>query len=237
MNISKRGLLLCASIISTSLVSHAVADEYFSQSDDWYLSVFGGASRLKDFDVHFTATNPLAGYSINEALTGAIVGIAVGKEVMPNVRAEAELSYWKSELDRMIFPITAYNATHFDLPTDGHVSSINLLANIWYDFDVIEGITPYLGGGAGIGFADAKSQRTALPAEFNGSDIGIAYQIGAGLKFALTDTVDFDFGYRYRGVSNVTFDSDYTAVNQINKSTDLSGHFLQFGLTMKFGDE
>jgi opacity protein-like surface antigen len=73
--------------------------------------------------------------------------------------------------------------------------------NLWRDYDLNESLTGYLGGGVGGGgyqfginetFPIQDSTLTGL-----GTVGGLAWQIGAGIAFAITDRITIDLGYRY----------------------------------------
>ncbi len=193
----------------------------------WYVSLFGGASFLQEFDITYTDSGT-AGMSDTGTDAGFIVGGAVGMEINPNMRAEVEVSYFKNDVDKLSYP---YFSQVFS--ASGDVSSVNLMANVWFDIDMGGGFTPYIGGGAGVGFVDASAAFPDPPNnydEYSGSDVGFAFQVGGGVQYGLTETIGLDLGYRYRGVMDVTLPSGYP--NQLNASTDIYGHFVQAGITI-----
>ena len=76
------------------------------------------------------------------------------------------------------------------------------MLNAYYDFDTCTKFTPYVG--AGIGLAKTKIARhgDTYDGPFMGGEgtvkhTGIAWQIGAGIAYALNDNVSVDVGYRY----------------------------------------
>ena len=82
----------------------------------------------------------------------------------------------------------------------GDTEAIFLLANLWKDVDVGFG-SIYAGGGLGTAFlkhngewADDESGDYTE----NDSGIGLAGQLGAGLRVPLSDRIGFDLGYRLR---------------------------------------
>lgn len=201
--------------------------------DNWYVSVFGGTSNLKKFDIYSTGlAPPLAATSFNSenrTKPGYIFGLVAGKEVMPNLRGELELSFFENDIKSINFPGFPPSTS-----ATGHVNSINILANVWRDFDIGNGFKPYVGGGVGIGFVDARTRASgAVFDEFNGSDIGFAFQVGAGFKIAINKMTEADISYRFRGVTGVTLKSEFPT--QINQSTNIFGHYIQAGITIKFG--
>jgi len=81
----------------------------------------------------------------------------------------------------------------------------SLMVNAYYDFNLCSRFTPYVGVGAGIAklnlrfkdYAEGYAQKTTTS--------NFAWQIGAGVSYAATDSMDVDFGYRYvdTGAANV----------------------------------
>ena len=61
---------------------------------------------------------------------------------------------------------------------------------------------------------------------------GLAYQLGAGVKFAVSDHVDIDLGYRFKGLSNINF-PDRDRHGNYNGAT-LNSHNIQLGVTYRF---
>jgi OOP family OmpA-OmpF porin len=231
----KRLLLAGVSAVALSCAAAGAAmAEDATAGGGWYLSVFAGAGFLQEYDVHYSYTYTTGatinnGISENDTNPGFIVGLAAGAEVMPHVRAEVEASYSRNTADTQVFPTpppAKYQAT-------GQTEIYNILGNAWYDIGIGAGFSAYAGGGAGIGIVDARSARASAPDEYDDTDVGFAFQGGAGLRYAIDESLDVDLGYRYRGVLDVTLDSEFAG--QSNRSTDIFGHFVQLGLTAKLG--
>jgi len=65
----------------------------------------------------------------------------------------------------------------------------SVLGNLYFDFDTGSAFTPYLGAGAGYGWASVQ----------NGPDLdGFAFALMAGVGFDLSDSLTLDVGYRFR---------------------------------------
>ncbi len=216
----------CAASIMLGVSSVQAADLYqpVAPAPGWYVSLFGGASFLDDVEITYSNSGT-AGLSETVTDAGFIVGGAIGTHINPNIRAEVEVSYFENSVNQLDFPYTPVSFS-----ASGHVSSVNVLVNVWHDFDMGGGFTPYIGGGAGVGFVDARASWASPFDELNGSDTGFAFQVGAGFQFDMTEMIAIDLGYRYRGVMDVTLPSDDLA--QVNASTDIYGHFVQAGLTI-----
>ncbi|MBR1605713.1 MAG: porin family protein [Alphaproteobacteria bacterium] len=77
-----------------------------------------------------------------------------------------------------------------------------LLLNAYYDFETDSAFTPYVG--AGIGYAKTKITQSRYVSwalegfdKATNSHTNFAWQIGAGIAYALNDHVSIDVGYRY----------------------------------------
>jgi len=64
----------------------------------------------------------------------------------------------------------------------------------------------------------------------NGSAVVLAYQLGAGVEYALTDRLSFDLGYRYFGTTRPGF----TEVNGSRFGMDYVSHGAVLGLRVGF---
>lgn len=186
----------------------------------WYLSVFGGGVWLNQADAEGVAS-----YSFDGDM-GWLLGAAVGAHITDNLRGEIELSY--SQID--LTTATSGGVTVDVL--DGTGAATYLLGNLWYDISTDSGFTPYIGGGLGAGHVSTSGTLPG-PDGFDVEGWGVAYQIGAGVKFAVADNVDLDLGYRYKGIVGAdltTTDGDTSD----NVTFDGGNHVLQVGLTVGF---
>jgi opacity protein-like surface antigen len=81
----------------------------------------------------------------------------------------------------------------------GSIRTFAIMANVWYDIPMSEGITPYIGGG--IGYAENEVEHGLV---MNGTEGGFAWQLGAGANFAISDKMSIGVGYRYMDAGEVT---------------------------------
>lgn len=159
---------------------------------DWYASLFAGVVAPEDSGITNYA------YVDNVSFrTGYTIGVAVGTEVAEGLRGELELSY-------MNYAAKDYNyqRTQPKLPVGGDVDLYFILANLWKDFDLGNGFMPYIGGGIGIGIANVELTHPFLALDDTAT--GLAGQLGAGIRFALTDRLTADAGYRFKGIVDAT---------------------------------
>ena len=186
-----------------------------------YISVFGGVSFLEDIDTNY---NGATGYSVDTD-TGFVVGVAVGARVFDMVRGELEFSYSEHDGDQ--------EDAGFIGPVNGDIQTAYLLANVWYDFNFDSMFQPYVGGGIGIGFVDADTTFGANTFGYGGSDEGFAFQVGGGVRVAVSEMISLDVSYRFKSILDVDFpDSDGGGVYQ---NGDIYSHNIMGGLTLHFG--
>ncbi len=118
----------------------------------------------------------------------------------------------------------------------GDLTILTVWANAFYDFDLQSAWKPYVGGG--LGFArvsiDAKSEATGSSLA-DDEDTVFAYQIGAGLGYALsrsqeralTATLD----WRYFGCNDPALKGDVTGAKF---HTEIDGHYAGVGIRYSF---
>ncbi len=146
------------------------------------------------------------------------------------------------------------------IPVSGSADQFGALVNVWYDFDTGDNWTPYVGGGLGLirvdrgglsyetgavaqAVATALAQQAGAPPgfeppipevpELSGSDTAFAYQIGAGVGYALSDTATLQIGYRLQMVDGLSF-SGANDVATVGSDTNLRIHFLEIGIRQLF---
>ena len=69
--------------------------------------------------------------------------------------------------------------------------------------------------------------------ELSGTDTALAYQIGAGVGYALSDTATLQIGYRLQMVEGLSF-SGSNDMATVGSETDLRIHFLEVGIRQLF---
>ncbi len=200
---------------------------------------------------------------------GWLMGAALGTNLAPNVRAELELSYASLETTMMGTQRNGYFNTNFgninfnntvNFATNSIHDRLNatfILANLWYDFEPIGGITPYIGGGAGVAHVTGMFRGWAPNGNFSNPNDPVGYfnqsldswvpafQVGVGAKIAVSPMIDFDIGYRYKVATNVPVmtatnaevETSYNEVSAWGSNTTnmtLGVHAIQFGATFHF---
>ncbi len=196
-----------------------------------YVSLFGGASLPGSLHAHRTAGTTNYNLELN---TGYILGAAAGLHVTDELRAELELSrafYQSNGLGSDTVDGT-FKGVH------GGVQSTYLLANAWYDIPTNSILTPYIGGGAGLGWIGGDMHFCSNCSFGVGRErsAGFAFQVGVGVKAQLSDHLSLDIGYRFKDIIGASaFSSQLPPLpgpsfDQLN----LASHNVQIGLTYNF---
>lgn len=180
---------------------------------DWYVSLFGGGVVAEDSGI----TNFAEVYNVTFD-AGFTVGVAVGTEVADGLRGELEASYVSYAADDY-----TTDRQPPDFPASGDADLYFILANLWKDFDLGNGIAPYVGGGLGIGIADVDIQ--AGP-PLDDTAVALAGQLGAGLRFKITENLTADAGYRFKGLLDATIRADRAIGGPHGKASFYSHSFI-----------
>lgn len=215
-------ILAAAPAFAADLVVDEAAPVDAAAPSSFYATFFAGGA-LPSSTVQVYENNIMAGVAAEVSYgAGYIVGGALGTTVLDNLRGEVEFSVINSNIDEIL---------GIDI-TDGVGSmSYNLLANLWYDVDTGSALTPYLGGGAGFGWDVITVD--GYDGEINSS--GFLYQLGAGVRFAATDNITLDLGYRYRVQPDAEVTSDDISIpDYITVKNDAQTHIVQAGVSLNF---
>ena len=101
---------------------------------------------------------------------------------------------------------------------DQSVTSIDVIAGVYYDVDTGSAITPYIGIGGGMSNVTVK--------EGNSKTVwALAFQGAAGIGYALTEDLTLTLGYRLTG----TLDADFPETEDGTLKMAL-GHNVELGL-------
>lgn len=187
-----------------------------------YMSFNMGIAMPKDSD----ATDPdwiAAGVPMItfDADTGFALGAAIGYAFNQYARLEAELAYQKNDLDKAGVPGVSIDVS-------GDVEIFSIMANGYIDFANDTALTPFIS--AGLGFARVDVSRITTPLApgvwlNGGRDTVFAYNLGAGVGFAVTEQVTIDFKYRYFATEDPKI---------VNTEIDVGSHNLYAGIRYSF---
>lgn len=158
-----------------------------------YVSLFGGWSFLHDYH------SDLLGGVNGTFSDGWGIGGAVGRRFSHGLRGELEGSFRSNTADQ----ITTLGTT-----TDwsGHLFAYTAMANLYYDVSALQfaGVTPYIGGGIGVGAFDVDVNTLIGPVDIH--DAAFAYQGIVGAAKQVNRNIDVFAEYRYLGNTKVSMD-------------------------------
>lgn len=126
----------------------------------------------------------------------AALGYGFGK-----ARVEGEISYQKTDIDKVTMGISA--------DASGDISSLAFLINGYFDFVNDSAFTPYISAGLGYAQIDLNDFNVAGSGEsdYSQDDTVFAYQIGAGIGYAVSEKLTIDLKYRYFATEDPEFDT------------------------------
>lgn len=94
----------------------------------------------------------------------------------------------------------------------GDVRTIFVMANVIYDFQNSSPITPYIGGGAGVGFVNVNFAPSGVTI-IDDNATEFAWQVMAGASWRMTDSTELYAGYRYRATNDAGVSADLFSAN------------------------
>lgn len=218
--------------IALALSSTLLATPAFARDGAWYVGGEFGAMIVEDQDVDIGTVDNALRLNYDYGYDG---GIFVGYD-LGGFRIEAEGAYKKADLD-------SYQ-TKIGLPGDsaaitsrpfagGSASAMSFMVNGMLDFGDDDGISGFVGGGVGMARVKANNQRIfANTAPFlDGSDSKLAWQVFAGVRQAISDSMDVTVKYRFFNVDKIHM----TAFNGNEAEMRFRSHSLLGGITFNFG--
>jgi len=139
--------------------------------------------------------------------TGGVVSGAVGYRFDNGLRLEEELSYRGADFDKA--SLAGYN----DVDINSKFTAVAFMTNLFYDIKTESIVSPYFGVGLGtctvkVDDATFSSGGYSTPGWYEDDQTVLAYQLGVGLGFNVSQNVTFDVGYRFFGTEDIQF-TDY----------------------------
>lgn len=158
----------------------------------WYIGLEGGANWNADNDASFATNLALPAPAPIEFGEGWAVLATTGYGFHNSGwRVEGEFGYRNNDIDSVGGVVGR---------TGGELETMTLMANVLYDFQLMDRLTFSVGAGAGA--AHSTFDDGLLDQD---EDINFAYQGIAGLSYAVSPRLDLTMNYRYLR----TDDSDY----------------------------
>mgnify|MGYP001209320005 CR=1 FL=1 len=205
----KTSLLLAAAAV-VALASPAVAQDAPS-----YVQFNLGLTASGDVDLDASdGVNSFSGGADLE--TGTFGSIAAGASMGGGWMLEGEALLLSNDIETDAADAALGEAL------DAHVESYALMVNGVYNFDA-GSVRPYVGAGAGFG---SSKYRLAGESE---DDMGLAWQVKAGVVIPGSQNLSWDIGYRY-----LTLPRFDITQSPVSIEADTSAHILSVGARMSF---
>jgi OmpA-OmpF porin, OOP family len=180
---TRKSLLVAAAILALPTTGNA--------QSDWFSDLFNPT--VQTWPGFYIGAEGAANWLLNnnsyQMDTGWAAGGKVGYDfVGPRVELEA-LYHYNSGSAVVAFPRGYANIR-------GQIEQVSIMGNVLYDFFPAAIVTPYIGGGLGVGLVDQNIQGCNLClAQF-------AYQGMVGVSYAVTPALKVSLEGRYYGTTN-----------------------------------
>ena len=198
---------------------------------------FGGGANLQSFDLdnvdRNTNTGDLEVEEVSDLDIGADLYAAIGADLVPGLRGELQGSFH------------ANSGAEFDISAEGSASiaadtqTLMVLANLWKDFEVSQGVAVSVGGG--LGFGSTTHSVTSGGTSSDTSVTGVAYMAGVGVGFDVGSGMVLNVTYSVSGIagdstSSHTIDSDYGSEEFTADLTSSINQAVTVGLRIPIGN-
>lgn len=173
---------------------------------------------------------------------------ALGWALADGLRAEGEIGYRVNDIGSMDVgepgslvallpagaPPSAADLLKGRQIIDGKITSLTLMANLYYDMEMGGAVTPYIGGGIGLARLAVEARSADGRLLVDDEDMVPAWKLGGGLGYRLAEAggwpVIISLDYRYWATGDPTFTGSLTGADF---DTEQSGHLIGIGL--RFG--
>ena len=231
---------------------------------DWEVYVAGGLG-ISSADVEADGFVPngsivLSGVASDASpLVDGAVGLAIPMdELVPReYLADVRLPNWPVRFEMEAAGLREYevDTVRGAAPYFSKISATTLMWNVWNDIPMVQVLRPiqytfglgrqprlrqwlepgsiYYGAGVGLGVLEFRGTDNVL----NGSDdiYDFAWNVGAGVNYSLTDTVDLSVGYRYVGIGKHEVDLFNGVVAEPNASLEYDTHIHELRFQFRVG--
>ena len=225
--------LLLACIATTLFAANAGAVEF-----NPYVSAKAAFAKMKndaavDSDYSFGKQTHYQNALANEKHKDDVWGLrlaagAAAPVKYGQIRGEVELGWNDDAKDSNSFAFKVKDTYNHKFATE--LSVYSAMLNVYYDIDTGTKLTPYVGGGIGMARLKNKTRVTGttpagdLDLGSSESENNFAWNIGAGVAYAVNDKVSVDAGYRYTDYGNVK-ESVSQAVPGLGVPLDVNGKY------------
>jgi opacity protein-like surface antigen len=190
--------------IATALASTVLATPALARDGSGYVGVEGGVMIVEDLILDYDDSDGVADDDdiiVDEAIdidhkTGFDIDAVAGYD-FGWFRLEGELAYKRAGLDEVfINALVSGLPSEVPLEADGNVTVLSGMINGLLDFGDDAGWSGYVGGGIGLANVSYDIDVDDAGLDADDSDSGIAWQLIAGVRTAITPNLDLGLKYR-----------------------------------------
>ena len=218
--------------IAMALSTALLATPAFARDGALYIGGEFGALSVDNVDIDVGAVDNAIELDHEYGYDGgAFIGYDFGA-----FRLEAEAAYKRARLDSYTTSIRLpLEGPVFATQRDGigNTSALSFMLNGMLDFGDDDGISGSIGGGVGMARIQANNYRNFTNATpfLDGSDWRPAWQLVAGVRQAISDSVDVTVRYRFFNMRS----AELVAFNGAESDFRIRSHSLLGGITFNFG--
>ena len=187
-----------------------------------YHTVNTGSITVDGTDIGAELGNPAgSGYAF-----GAAAGVSADLSDFFGVRGEVEYTYANANLEEDTL-------NDDDLPQKDKFESDShtVLLNVYGDIKTATPFTPYVGAGIGYSWSNIALKEEGGKLEFD--DSAFAWQVGAGVSYALDNALTLDLGYRFMNVMGLEYEGTDEG-EAIKVKADTYSHQVYLGARYAF---
>ncbi len=151
---------------------------------------------------------------------GIVSTSVLGAKLDNNFRIEGEFAWRRNDGKNLSF-----NGIDRSIAAKG-AETYGLLFNVFYDFDLGTGFTPYVGGGVGVDFI--TNEFLYGPVVFEDSDTVLAWQAMAGFSVPVTETIDAFIDARY----HTAIGPNFTRTSPADTGVSLDSEYDTFSISV-----
>ena len=190
-------------VLGMAMASSALASPALARDGQWYVELGAGPMIVEDIDFDIGDNDGAISADVDK---GWDVGGVVGYDFGP-FRLEAEASYRQADIENLtsntvgLPRVGGISTGRFD--ANGELSVLSFMLNGLLDFGDDDGLQGFVGGGVGVARTDLDGGISASVNTFDDSDTGFAWQVLAGVRAPLTESIDVGLRYRLFNADSV----------------------------------
>ena len=230
----------------------AIASPAAARDGSGYFGVEAGVLFPKDTNFNLTGTYYYDYYDVDLAAdadhkTGFDTDLIAGYD-LGMVRIEGELGWKRAKHKDYSGTGTIYSVYYQDtydidgtVEADGETSVVSAMVNVLLDFGNEDGLSFYVGGGAGwsrtkFRFDTSDTQTIVDNVGFSLKESGFAWQAIAGVRYAVSPNIDLGLKYRYFRGNSMGTENFSDDANDFDLDVGrFKSHSVLASLIMNFG--